>query len=66
MCILFWSIFRILNSSNTDNLSKTLQRADMSAAEGQEVICLTLATLKSLRNDSSFDLFLEANMCCCR
>ncbi len=42
---------------HTDNLSKTLQRADMSAAEGQEVTSLTLATLKSLRNDSSFDLF---------
>jgi len=42
---------------HTDNLSKTLQRADMSAAEGQEVVSLTLATLKSVRNDSSFDLF---------
>ncbi len=29
----------------------------MSAAEGQAVVSLTLATLKSLRNDSSFDLF---------
>ncbi len=29
----------------------------MSAAEGQEVVSLTLATSKSLRNDSSFDLF---------
>ncbi len=33
---------------HTDNLSKTLQRADMSAAEGQEVVSLTLTTLKSL------------------
>ena len=40
---------------HTDNLSRTMQRADMSAAEGQEVMCLTLSTLKSLRNDSSFD-----------
>ena len=29
----------------------------MSAAEGQDVMSLTLATLKLLRNDSSFDLF---------
>ncbi len=29
----------------------------MTAAEGQEVVSITLATLKSLRNDSSFDLF---------
>ena len=42
---------------HTDNLSRTMQRADMSAAEGQEVMCLTLSTLKSLRNDFSFDQF---------
>ena len=44
---------------HTDNLSKTMQRADMSAAEGQEVMCLTLSTLKSLHNDSSFDQFWQ-------
>ena len=31
----------------------------MSAAEGQEVMRLTLSTLKSLRNDSSFDQFWQ-------
>ena len=44
---------------HTDNLSRTLQRADMSAAEGQEVTEMALSTLKSLRNDSSFDLFWQ-------
>ena len=42
---------------HTDNLSKTMQRADMSAAEGQTVAIMTLSTLKSLRNDAGFDLF---------
>ena len=44
---------------HTDNLSRTMQKADMSAAEGQEVMYLTLSTLKSLRNDSSFDHFWQ-------
>ena len=44
---------------HTDNLSRTMQKADMSAAEGQDVMCLTLSTLKSLRNDSSFDQFWQ-------
>ena len=39
---------------HTDNHSRTMQRADMSAAEGQVVTGLTLSTLKSLRNDASF------------
>ena len=44
---------------HTDNLSRTVQKEDMSAAEGQEVVSLTLTTLKSLRNDASFDLFWQ-------
>jgi hypothetical protein len=44
---------------HTDNLSRTMQKVDMSAAEGQDVMCLTLSTLKSLRNDSSFDHFWQ-------
>ena len=44
---------------HTDNLSKTMQKADMSAAEGQAVTAMTISTLKSLRNDASFDLFWQ-------
>ena len=44
---------------HTDNLSRTVQKEDMSAAEGQEVVSLTLTTLKSIRNDASFDLFWQ-------
>ena len=42
---------------HTDNLSKTMQKADMSAAAGQVLTAMTLSTLKSLRNDASFELF---------
>ena len=44
---------------HTDNLSKTMQKADMSAAEGQAVTAMTVSTLKSLRNDACFDLFWQ-------
>ena len=44
---------------HTDNLSKTLQKADMSAAEGQAIAVMTVSTLKSLRNDASFYLFWQ-------
>ena len=43
----------------TDNLSKTLQKQSLSAAEGQEVVKLTLQTLKNMRNADSFDLFFS-------
>lgn len=42
---------------HSDNLSRTMQRADMSAAEGKEVVGMTLSTLASLRNDTSFGMF---------
>ena len=45
----------VLILRHTDNLSRTMQRTDMSVIEGQEVMHLTLSTLKSLRNDSGFD-----------
>ena len=41
----------------TDNLSKTMHHDDMSAAEGQDVTAMTIHTLKSLRNNASFDLY---------
>ena len=38
-----------------DNLSCTLQHKSMSAMEGHEIAVMTIATLKSLCNDTSFD-----------
>lgn len=43
----------------SDNLSRTLQNVNISAAEGQEVAALTLSTLRSIRSDEMFDLFWE-------
>ena len=42
-----------------DNLSRTLQHKDLSAAEGQPVAALTITTLQSIRTDEMFDLFWE-------
>ena len=44
---------------HTDNLSKTMQKADISAAEGQAITVMTVSTFKSLRNDANFDLFWQ-------
>ena len=44
---------------HTDNLSSTLQKSSLSAAEGQQVAQMTVATIKSLRSDESFDIFWE-------
>ena len=44
---------RFLILRHIDNLNKSLQSRYVS----QEVMSLTLATLKSLRNDSSIDVF---------
>ena len=44
---------------NTDNLSRTLQKKDFSAAEGQITMEQTKRTLMSIRSDTSFDLFWE-------
>ena len=43
----------------TDNLSKTLQKESLSAAEGQELAKLTLQSLKNMRSTDSFDLFFS-------
>ena len=45
---------------HTDNLSKTMQKEDMCAAEAQHVMSLTLTTLKSIRNDVSFNSFWQS------
>lgn len=42
---------------HSDNLSKTLQHKDLSAAQAQEVASLTIKTLQKMRNDESFQMF---------
>ena len=44
---------------HSDNLSKTLQKTDISASEGQEVAKMTLITLSSLRTEENFEFFWE-------
>ena len=45
---------------HSDNLNHTLQKADISGAEGQEVATMSLQTIKSLRSNPNFKLFSEA------
>ena len=47
----------------TDNLSRTLQKQSMSAAEGQSVAELTVKTLKSMRTDANFNAFFTLCNC---
>ena len=42
---------------HSDNLSRTLQKVGISAAQGQEVTAMTVQTLKSLRSDNNYKLF---------
>jgi len=42
---------------HSDNLSRTLQKKDLSAIEGQRVAGLVKATLQSMRSTDQFDLF---------
>ena len=44
---------------HADNFSRTLQHALMSAAEGQQITAMTVATLNSMRSDDRFDLFWD-------
>ncbi len=44
---------------NSDNLSRALQKSDISASEGQEVASMTLKVFKSIRSDDMFKLFWE-------
>ena len=43
--------------SHSDNLNRTLQKPDISAAGAQGVVSMTLKTLEKIRNDASFHLF---------
>lgn len=45
---------------HTDNLSRTLKKKDLSAAEGQHITELSLTTLSEMRNEDSFDTFWES------
>ena len=45
---------------HTDNLSRTLQRKDMSVTEGQEVASLSVKRLQCMRDESTFTLFWAA------
>ena len=47
----------------TDNLSKTLQKQSLSAAEAQELAKLTNETLKNFRMDEVFELFFQLIEC---
>ena len=42
---------------HNDNLSKTLQSQNMSAAEGQKIAEMSICTLQSIRCDANFELF---------
>ena len=43
--------------SHSDNLSRTLQKGDISASEGQGIAEMTVTCLKTLRTDDNFALF---------
>lgn len=49
---------------HSDNLSRTLQKKDISAAEGQEVADLTVKTLSKIRSDDNFELFWKKVLVC--
>lgn len=44
---------------HTDNLSKTLQKPELSSLQGYELAMSTVKTLQSTRTESNFDLFWE-------
>ena len=57
----FYFLFRVSLGyeilRHTDNLSRTLQRKDLSAAEGQCLTELALSTLGEMRKEESFSKF---------
>ena len=57
----FWfgSMLSELIRKYTDHLSRTLQHVSMSAAEGQKVTLMTVATLTFMRSDEQFDHFWD-------
>ena len=57
---MFGVAFGQLILRHRDNLSKTLQSPKLSAAEGQRIALMTVATLHVLRDDTQFDLFWKS------
>ena len=57
---LYGNLLGQLVLNHVDNLSSTLQHRSMSADEGQVLAKMTVETLKSIRDDKSFDLFWES------
>ena len=53
----FGTVLGELLLRHSDNLSRMLQSSNMSAAEGQKIAMMTVATLQSIRSDDNFDLF---------
>ena len=45
--------------SHSDNLSRTLQKGDISASEGQNIAKMTVRCLKTFLNDNKFAFYLE-------
>ena len=54
---LFGIVLGDLILRHSDNLSRTLQKADISAAQGQEVTYMTVQALKSIRSETNYKLF---------
>ena len=59
LCPTRWTVKAEALSSILTNFEGTLQHTSLSAAEGQQVAHMTVETLKSIRNDQSFNLFWE-------
>ena len=59
---LFGSIIGELVLKHTDNLSRTLQHASISAAEGQQITAMTVATLKLMCSNDQFDEFWDQTL----
>ena len=59
---LFGLVLGIRILKHTDNLSKTLQSPELTAADGQKLANLTCQTLEKIRNDECFDLFWDQVM----
>ena len=47
----------LLILKHSDNLSRSLQKTDISASEGQEIASFTVKTLKLMRNEEHCRLF---------
>ena len=60
----FGTSLALLILRHADNLSKTLQKKDISAAEGQVVTAMTNSTLKGIRTDDAFASFWLSHRNC--